>query len=102
MKTCELNKCQLDPRDNIIDGWGVGEKRGGKPYESTIGWKLIRFKVLDKYGDNTWIGMNNVPTELCGAYHRVRSGKSSYNVKNVTGLIYKIEFKAGRDQAHRN
>jgi hypothetical protein len=46
--------------------------------------------------------MNNIPRELCVAYHGVRSGQSSYNVKNVTGLISKSEFKAGGGQAHRN
>ena len=27
MKGCELTKCQLDPRVNRNDGWGVGENR---------------------------------------------------------------------------
>ena len=102
MKGCKLSKNQLDPRGNRNDGWGVGENRGGKPYEPPIGWNGIGLKVLDKYGDNTWIGMNNVPGEWCVAYHGVGSGQSSDNVKNVTGLICKSEFKAGGGQAHRD
>ena len=46
--------------------------------------------------------LNNVPRELCVTYHGVRSEQSSFNVKNVTGLISKSEFKAGGGQAHRN
>ena len=102
MKGCKLSKNQLDPRGNRNDGWGVGENRGGKPYDPPIGWNGIGLKVWDKYGDNTWIGMDNVPGEWCVAYHGVASGQSSDNVKHITGLIYKSEFKAGGGQAHEH
>ena len=104
---CKLSKDQLDPRGNRSDGWGIGEKRGGKEYDPPIGWKGIGLKVWDKYGDNTWIGMNNIPGEWCVAYHGVCSGQSSDNVKNITGNIYKDSFKTrfekdGGRQAHKN
>ena len=102
MKGCKLSKNQLDPRGNRNDGWGVGENRGGKPYEPPIGWNGIGLKVMDKYGDNTWIGMSNVQGEWCVAYHGVGAGQSSDNVKNVTGLIYKSEFRPGGGQRHCN
>ena len=102
MGGCKLSKNQLDPRGNRSDGWGIGENRGGKPYEPPIGWTGIGLKVWDKYGDNTWIGMDNVPGEWCVAYHGVGSGQSSENVKNVTGLIYKGTFKPGDGQMHEN
>ena len=65
MGRCKLSKDQLDPRGNRNDGWGVGENRGGKPYNPPIGWTGIGLKVCDKYdkGDNTWLGMNNCPGE---------------------------------------
>ena len=65
MKGCKLSKNQLDPRGNRNDGWGVGECRGGKPYNPPIGWNGIGLKVFDKYGNNTWLGMNNSPGEWC-------------------------------------
>ena len=57
MGAVKLTRNQLDPRGNRNDGWGVGEKRGGKDYDPPIGFHGIGLKVLDKYdgGDNTWI-----------------------------------------------
>ena len=102
MGACRLSKNQLDSRGNRVDGWGQGEKRGCKDYDPPIGWTGIGLKVLDKYGDNKWIGMENVPGEWCVAYHGVCDGQSSDNVKRVTGLIYKGNFKAGNRQVHKN
>ena len=100
MTGCQLRKSQLDPRGNRNDGWGVGENRGGKPYNPPIGWNGIGLKVLDKYGDNTWLGMSNSPGEWCVAYHGVGRGQSSKQVQNVTNWIYNGSFKAGSQQAH--
>ena len=57
---------------------------------------------MDKYENNKWIGMNNSPDEWCVAYHGVGGNQESDNVKKVTGLIYKGNFKAGARQAHKN
>ena len=84
MTGCQLKKSQLDPRGNRNDGWGVGENRGGKPYNPPIGWNGIGLKVMDKYGDNTWLGMSNSPGEWCVAYHGVGRGQSSKQVQKVT------------------
>jgi len=97
---CKLSEKQLDYRGNRSDGWGVGEMRGNKPYDPPVGWIGIGLKVLDKYNDNTWIGMDNIDGEWCVAYHGVGTGQSSENVKNITGLIYKGSFKKGWRQAH--
>ena len=100
MGGCKLSKNQLDPRGNRVEGWAIGEKRGGKPYDPPLGWNGIGLKVMDKYGDNAWIGMNNSPDEWCVAYHGVGSGQSSDSVKDITGKIYKGAFKAGSGQLH--
>jgi hypothetical protein len=102
MGACRLSKNQLDSRGNRVEGWGQGEKRGCKDYDPPIGWTGIGLKVLDKYGDNKWIGMKNIPGEWCVAYHGVGYNKSSDNVKNITGKIYKGSFKKGERQAHSN
>ena len=102
MGGCKLSKNQLDPRGNRVEGWGVGEMRGGKPYDPPIGWNGIGLKVMDKYGDNTWIGMNNSEGEWCVANHGIGSGESSDKVKDITGKIFKGAFKAGSRQAHAN
>jgi hypothetical protein len=67
---CKLSKGQLDARGNRIDGWGVNEKRGNKPYDPPLGWKGIGLRVVDKYdnGNNKWIGMDNSKDEWCVAY----------------------------------
>ena len=102
----KLTRNQLDPRGNRVDGWGIGEKRGGKDYDPPIGWKGIGLRVMDKYdnGDNTWIGMNNSPGEWCVAYHGVGRNQCSNNVKNITGKIIKTTFKPGSDtgQMHKD
>ena len=98
MGGCKLKKNDLDPRGNRSSGWGVGECRGGKPYNPPEGWTGIG---MDKYGDNTWLGMNNSPGEWCVAYHGVARGLSSDKVKFATGNIFKGEkFFVGKNQVH--
>ena len=100
MGACKLSKNQLDPKGNRSDGWGVGEKRGNKDYFPPIGWIGIGLKVMDKYENNKWIRMKNIPDEWCVAYHGVGGGQESNNVKNVCGLIG--NFKTGGRQVHKN
>ena len=102
MQACKLKKSQLDSRGNRIDGWGVDEERGNKPYNPPLGWTGIGLNVLDKYdnGDNTWIGMSNIEGEWCVAYHGVGCGQNSESVKKVTGLIIGNTFKKGFGQLH--
>ena len=93
MGTCKLSKKQLDARGNRNEGWGEGEYRGNKPYDPPLGWIGIELKVLDKYDDNIWIGMDNVDGEWCVAYHGVAVDQDSDDVKKITGLIYKENLK---------
>ena len=104
MSGCKLKKNQLDARGNRIDGWGINENRGNKPYNPPLGWVGIGLKVLDKYdnGNNEWIGMNNSIGEWCVAYHGVGRFQTSDSVKHITGNIYKGGFIAGKNQAHEN
>jgi hypothetical protein len=99
---CKLSKGQLDARGNRVDGWGINEKRGGKPYDPPIGWKGIGLRVIDKYdnGNNTWIGMDNSKGEWCVAYHGV--GRNKKNVQERTGLIVKGGFNPGPNQVHKD
>ena len=95
---CKLTKKQLDSKGNRIDGWGINEKRGNVDYFPPIGWIGIGLKVLDKYdnGNNDWLGMDNKEGEWCVGYHGVgRNSPSSDEIKRITGLIYKTEFKSG-------
>ena len=102
MGAWKLSKNQLDSRGNRISGWGVGEKRGGKPYDPPLDWIGIGLKVWDNYSENEWIGMNNTEGEWCVAYHGVGNNQSSDSVKKIIGLIYKGGFKKGEGQVHRN
>ena len=100
MGGCKLSKNQLDYRGNRTDGWGTNENRGGLPYDPPKDWIGIGLKVLDKYENNTWIGMENIEGEWCVAYHGVADGKKSNKVKKAVGLIYKGSFKKGEGQVH--
>ena len=98
----KLTKNQLDSAGNREKGWAEGEKRGGKEYYPPKGWIEIGLKVWDKYGDNEWIGMINSKDEWNVAYHGVAHGKTSNEVKRITGIIYTSEFKPGDRQAYED
>ena len=104
MSGCKLNKNQLDSQGNNEDGgWAPeGEMRGNKPYYPPKGWIGIGLKVMDKYEDNIWIGMENIEGEWCVAYHGVGRYEKSEEVKKITGSIYKSRFKPGSGQDHQN
>ena len=102
MGACKLTRNHLDERGNRVEGWGVGEERGGLPYNPPLGWIGIGLKVLDKYEDNIWLGSSNEPGEWCVAYHGVGRYKSSDEVKGITGKIYNGAFKPGINQVHNN
>ena len=67
-----LNPELLDSRgDNLNQGWGVNEKRGGRPYYPPSGWKGYGLRVVKKYdkGNDDWLTYNGNPNEWCVAYH---------------------------------
>jgi hypothetical protein len=67
-----LNPELLDSKgNNTNQGWGVGEKRGGRPYYPPQGWIGYGLKVLGKYdnGNNDWLDYRGVNGEWCVAYH---------------------------------
>ena len=99
---CKLSKKLLDERGNRVEGWGVNEKRGGRPYNPPIGWIGIGLRVLDKYENNDWVAFDGNSNEWCVAYHGVGRFSDSKGVKDITGKIIKGTFKAGQNQVHKN
>ena len=100
----------LDERGNRIDGYEIGEFRGNKPYNPSLGWNGIGLKVMDKYdkGNNEWIEMYNSKNEWSVAYHGVGRNQCSKKVKKITGKIIKgyennkkENFKADGAQLHQ-
>ena len=78
-----LNPELLDKKgDNLNQGWGYNEKRGGRPYYPPKGWLGYGLKVWGKYdkGNNEWISYNGGPGEWCVAYHGA-SQKLNQNYK---------------------
>ena len=102
LKVFKMTRKWLDKRGNRVDGWGINEKRGNKPYYPPIGWVGIGLNVMDKYdkGNNTWLGYDGSNGEWCVAYHGVGRGQSSDKIKKIIGEIYKDKFKAGDNQYH--
>ena len=102
MGACKLSKNLLDHRGNRKKGWGIGEKRGNKEYDPPLGWIGIGLNVLGKYdfGDNTWIGMENLEGEWCVAYHGIGCYRESNEVKDITGKIIVGGFIKGPNQFH--
>ena len=91
---CELNESMLDYRGNNDDGgWAdEGEQRGGEDYIPPKGWIGYGLRVLDKYENNTWLGMCNGYGEWVVAYHGVANNQSPEEVAKIAGIIYKTNF----------
>ena len=102
MGGCHLSKYQLDPRGNRSSDWGVNENRGGEHYNAPVGWIGIGLKVFDKFFDDRWLDMKNLPGEWVVAYHGVGSGLQADEVMGIPGAIIDNGFKAGRRQAHKD
>jgi hypothetical protein len=64
------------------------EKRGGQNYHPPFGYYRYGLNVSGKYdnGDNTWLGMSNVPGEWCIAYH----GTSQQFVKSIVNSLLRF------------
>ena len=80
-----LNPELLDSKgDNKNQGWGVNEKRGGRPYYPPIGWIGYGLKVLGKYdkGNNVWLNYDGAVGEWCVAYHGA-SQKINHNYSQM-------------------
>ena len=95
---CKLTPGLLDSRgNNKGGGWAPkGEKRGGEEYIPPIGWTGYGLEVQGKYGDDTWLGMINIPGEWCVAYHGVARGQPPKEVAKITGDIFKKGFKPSK------
>ena len=72
------------------------------PYYPPLGWIGIGLKVMDKYEDNIWIGMENCEGEWSVAYHGVGHKKKSNEIKQIAKNIYKGGFKKGSGQYHEH
>ena len=80
-----LNPELLDNRgNNLNQGWGVGEKRGGRPYYPPQGWKGYGLRVVKKYdkGNDNWLAYDGRTGEWCVAYHGA-SQKINHNYSQM-------------------
>ena len=59
----------FDINGDKSNGWTENGKRGGEKYIPPLGWIGIGLKVIDKYGNNIWLGKNNIKGEYCVAYY---------------------------------
>ena len=101
MGSCLLDERFLDNRGNRIRGWAVGEKRGGRIYNSPgPGVKGYGLRVLNKYGNNNWIAMDGNPDEWAVAYHGI--GNKGNRIGNIAGAIAKSTVIPGARQSYIN
>ena len=112
---CKLNRIMLDSRGDRSSGWGVGEMRGGRPYNPPLGWIGYGLRVVDRYdgGNNTWLDFNNSPGEWSVAYHGLGSSLSGQiemsmsmnmnqapNYNNLLKTGMRQQFKNEMDKYH--
>jgi hypothetical protein len=99
LQSCKLSIEMFEPKYNNKDGWAPkGEMRGGEPYDSPLEWRGFGLKVLGKYdgGNNTWIGMKNIPGEFPVAYHGI--GCNSRDPFPIAGRVVDEGFIIGKRQ----
>ena len=103
MEGCKLNQNMLDPKGNRFSGWPVGEMRGGKPYNSPVGWMGFGLKVKGKYdnGSDDWLAYDGNENEWAVAYHGVRT-KMLSKLEDAVGSIAKTGFKVGKAQVYKD
>ena len=103
MEGCKLSRNMLDPKGNRFSGWPVGEMRGGKPYNSPVGWLGFGLKVTGKYdnGSDDWLAYDGNENEWAVAYHGVRT-KMVSKLEDAVGSIAKTGFKVGKAQVYKD
>jgi hypothetical protein len=102
LKSCKLSIEMFEPKYNNYDHWAPkGEKRGGEDYDSPLKWRGFGLKVLGKYdnGNNTWIGMKNIPGEFPVAYHGIGANSDPFP---IIGNVLNQGFIEGKRQAYRD
>ena len=68
----KIPKKMLDSKGNKINGWSIGEKRGGFNYEPPLGYIGFGLNVNDKYDDNNeWLGCDGNTNEWAVAYYPI-------------------------------
>ena len=95
--------------DNFVDHWfsydftnecddGRVYKRGGEVYQRPYGWHRFALKVLDKYGDNIWLGGGGIRTEsTAGEWPVSYHGTTKEGAK---GIISDGRYKIGEGAAY--
>ncbi|KAJ8003898.1 hypothetical protein DPEC_G00153170 [Dallia pectoralis] len=64
--------------------------RGDEEYKRPCGWTRIALKVLDKYGDNIWLGPNGIRTEsIAGEWPVSYHGTSEDGAKGIIQSNYR-------------
>ena len=102
---CRLNKIMLDSQGNNKDGgWGLNEKRGGKPYYPPIGWIGFGLRVLDRFenGDNTWLDYKNLKGVWCVAYHGIGYTYGGTQILSAVNDISMNNLKSGMRQQFKD
>lgn len=101
MDGVKLSLNMLDYRGNQEpNGYGIGQKRGGKDYLPPLGWKGYGLRVLGKYdnGNDDWLKMDGNSNEWAIAYHGIGKKGNITNTENITNLIITGGFKKGDGQ----
>ena len=97
----KMNKVELDHLGDRID-WPTNEKRGGEKYDAPKGWIGIGLKAFDKYENDRWIDMENLPGEWVVAYHGIGQGLPAEMINGITHSIINSGFKIGNRQVHKD
>jgi hypothetical protein len=73
---------------SVYENCPKDELRGGYAYNPPEGWYRYSLNVTGKYdnGNNTWLGMNNIPGEWCVAYH----GTAHQNIKSISSSALRV------------
>ena len=100
-----IDECGCDPK--YLDSRGntffyyqpLNCLRGGEKYNVPIGWIGFGLEVLNRYGNDNWLGKDGREGEWAIAYHGFGKSYSGNNLKNLIKTIVHDNLKPGGGQA---
>ena len=100
-----IDECGCDPK--YLDSRGntffyyqpLNSLRGGEQYNIPVGWIGFGLEVLNRYGNDDWLGNDGRDGEWAVAYHGFGKSYSGNNLKNLIKTIVHDNLRPGGGQA---
>jgi len=100
IKECGYDPKYLDSKGNTFFYYQpLNSLRGGEQYNVPIGWIGFGLEVLNRYGNDSWLGNDGKEGEWAVAYHGFGKSYSGNDLKNLIKTIVHDNLRPGGGQA---